>query len=113
MILGLAVTSCDGAQNTAPVQKPEVGIDLNHAEIALVNFAHTRIGSDYSYSDETISDADGQTKVCGKFTRPDKPGVLVRYSYSLQGVRSYGPDEDRAWDSACSNGWMPGTGATE
>jgi len=81
--------------------------------MALVSLAHRRIGPGNNYYGERISDAGGATKLCGEFTTPANPNNPVRYSYSLEGARAYGPSEDGAWTAACANGWEPGTGRRE
>lgn len=106
----LVVVACGSSDPPASRQAEEEVIEVNYAEIAMVNTAHSKVGAQNSYFNETISDAEGMTKVCGEFARPDNPGKIVKYSYSLAGARYYGPGDLAVWESACSNGWVPGEG---
>lgn len=106
--LGACKPSAPPASEPSPPASDPV--EINHAEMALVSLAHNRIGQGNTYFNEKISDADGVTKVCGELTRPSDPNSIVRYSYSLEGTRVYGQNDDAAWTLACANGWEPGTG---
>jgi hypothetical protein len=95
--------------SAAPARSPEPEAETSYGdpgEAALLGVAHKKFPPDAIFTDEIISDASGEKRVCGQVSIDRRS---AKYVFSLtQGLQA-NPNAD-AWRSSCLNGWKPGSG---
>ncbi|MET3665588.1 hypothetical protein [Caulobacter sp. 1776] len=78
----------------------------NPGEMALLGTAHKKLPANAVFSDELISDASGEKRVCGQFSLGQHS---EKYIFSLDHGIHQDPDTE-TWQHSCANGWKPGSG---
>jgi hypothetical protein len=95
--------------SATPASSPEQEAETTYAnpgEAALLAVAHKKFPPDAVFTDEIISDASGEKRVCGQVSIDRRS---AKYVFSLSQGLQANPDAD-AWRGSCLNGWKPGSG---